>query len=117
MIIKKYPAPPVETAASRYDRDWLHVPDLDTAGEDDYRRDRTLLSQTEERKSRRYVDDGISAVTGGAPVFDPTVPDDGDESPENPGDNPDTPPDTEEPGDGGGTPEPNTYSETYSETY
>lgn len=81
MIIKKYPAPPIETAASRYDRDWLHVPDLDTAGNDDDRHDRTLLQQTVERKSRRYVDDGISAVTGGAPIFgedgvtEPTDPD------------------------------------------
>ena len=80
MIIKKYPAPPIEDAASRYDRDWLNIPDLDTAGEEDYRHDRTLLRQPVERKSRRYVDDGVSAVTGGAPVFDP------DESGEDGGD-------------------------------
>lgn len=84
MIIKKYPAPPIETAASRYDRDWLHIPDLDTAGNDDDRHDRTLLQQTVERKSRRYVDDGVSAVTGGSPVFDPTTP--GDSAPVDPGD-------------------------------
>lgn len=71
MIIKKYPAPPVETAAERYDRDWLNVPELDTDGFDDRRHDRTLLQQALERKSRRYVDGGISAVTGGSPVFDP----------------------------------------------
>lgn len=64
MIIKKYPAPPIETAAERYDRDWLNVPDLDTDGFDDRRHDRTLLQQSTERKSRRYVDDGISAVVG-----------------------------------------------------
>lgn len=73
MIIKKYPAPPIETAASRYDRDWLSIPDLDTAGEDDYRHDRTLLQQTVERKSRRYVDDGVSAVTGGAYMYEDGV--------------------------------------------
>lgn len=73
MIIKKYPAPPIETAAERYDRDWLNVPDLDTAGKDDYRRDRTLLRQPVERKSRRYVDDGVSAVTGGPPIYDPNL--------------------------------------------
>lgn len=66
MKITKYPAPPIETAASRYDRDWLNIPDLDTAGNDDDRHDRTLLQQTVERKSRRYVTDGISAVTGGS---------------------------------------------------
>lgn len=71
MIIKKYPAPPIETAAERYDRDWLNAPELDTAGFDDRRHDRTLLQQGLERKSRRYVDDNISAVTGGSPVFDP----------------------------------------------
>lgn len=107
MIIKKYPAPPIETAASRYDRDWLSIPDLDTAGDDDYRRDRTLLLQTEERKSRRYVDDGVSAVTGGSPVFDPSEPDDSTD----PGDN------------GGGTSEPEpevpegSYQDIYTETY
>lgn len=108
MIIKKYPAPPIETAASRYDRDWLNIPDLDTAGEEDLRHDRTLLSQTEERKSRRYVDDNVSAVTGGPPVFDPTIP--GDSTPVDPGDN------------GGGTPEEpvvpeGSYQENYTETY
>ena len=115
MIIKKYPAPPIETAAERYDRDWLNVPDLDTAGNDDYRHDRTLLQQSTERKSRRYVDDGISAVTGGSPVFDPSDP--GDSTPIDPGDN------------GGGTPEPEpeiptepefpegSYQENYTETY
>lgn len=81
MIIKKYPAPPTESAASRYDRDWLNIPDTDTAGQDDDRHDRTLLQQTVERKSRRYVDDGVSAVTGGAPVFDP---DSGGSDPNNP---------------------------------
>ena len=110
MIIKKYPAPPIETAASRYDRDWLHVPDLDTAGNDDFRHDRTLLRQPVERKSRRYVDDGISAVTGGSPVFDPTTP--GDSTPVDPGDN------------GGGTPEPEepevpegSYAQNYTDKY
>lgn len=100
MIIKKYPAEPPEKASSRYDRDWLHIPDLDTDGEDDYRRDRTLLRQTIERKSRRYVDDGISAVTNGAPVFD-----------------------TESDDNGGGTPEPEpkapegSYTENYTDKY
>lgn len=115
MIIKKYPAPPIETAAERYDRDWLNVPDLDTDGFDDRRHDRTLLQQALERKSRRYVDGGISAVTGGSPVFDPTTP--GDSTPVDPGDN------------GGGTPEPEpeipsepevpegSYQENYTETY
>lgn len=93
MIIKKYPAPPIETAASRYDRDWLNTPELDTAGEEDLRHARTLLEQTVERKSRRYVDDNVSAVTGGSPVFDPTIP----------GDN------------GGGTPEPEPEPEIPSE--
>ena len=106
MIIKKYDAPPVETAAERYDRDWLNIPDLDTAGKDDYRHARTLLEQTVERKSRRYVDDNISAVTGGSPVFDPNLPEDNN---------------------GGGTPEPEpevpsespagTYQENYTEEY
>ena len=73
MIIKKYPAPPIEDAASRYDRDWLNIPDLDTAGEEDYRHDRTLLRQPVERKSRRYVDDGVSAVTGGPYMYDDGV--------------------------------------------
>lgn len=69
MKITKYPAPPIESAASRYDRDWLNIPNLDTEGKDDHRRDRTLLRQTQERKSRRYVDNGISAVTGTAPIY------------------------------------------------
>ena len=116
MIIKKYPAPPIETAAERYDRDWLNVPDLDTDGKDDFRHDRTLLRQPTERKSRRYVDDGVSAVTGGSPVFDPSEPD--DSTPTDPGDN------------GGGTPEPEepeipaepevpegSYQEIYTENY
>lgn len=94
MKINKYPAPPTESAASRYDRDWLHIPDLDTAGEDDYRRDRTLLRQPVERKSRRYVDDGISAVTNGPPVFDP-----------------------EEDDNGGGTPEPEVPEGSYAQNY
>ena len=101
MIINKYPAPPIETAAERYDRDWLNIPDLDTAGEEDLRHARTLLEQPVERKSRRYVDDGVSAVTGGSPVFDPTIP--GDSAPVDPGDN------------GGGTPEPEPEPETPSE--
>lgn len=105
MIIEKYDAPPIETAAERYDRDWLNVPDLDTDGKDDFRHDRTLLRQPVERKSRRYVDDGVSAVTGGSPVFDPGEPDDSTD----PGDN------------GGGTPEPEvpagSYQEIYTETY
>lgn len=112
MIIIKYDAPPVETAAERYDRDWLNTPDLDTAGKDDLRHARTLLEQTVERKSRRYVDDGVSAVTGGSPVFDPSEPDDST----GPGDN------------GGGTPEEpeipsepevpaGSYQEIYTETY
>ena len=74
MIINKFPSPAIETAASRYNRDWLNVPDKDTNGGDDDRHDRTLLQQTVERKSRRYVDDGISAATGGAPIFDPNAP-------------------------------------------
>lgn len=107
MIIKKYPAPPIETAAKRYDRDYKNIPLLDTDGNPDDRHTRILLEQTVERKSRHYVDDGVSAVTGGAPIFDSTVP--GDSTPVDPGDN------------GGGTPvdpvEPGSYSETYSETY
>lgn len=122
MIINKYPAPANETAAERYDRDWLNIPDLDTDGKDDFRHDRTLLRQPVERKSRRYVDDGVSAVTGGSPVFDPNEPDDSidpgepdDSTPTDPGDN------------GGGTPEPEpevpsespagTYTTNYTETY
>ena len=83
MIIKKYPAPPIETAAERYDRDWLNTPELDTAGGEDLRHARTLLEQPVERKSRRYVDDNVSAVTGGSPVFDPGESDDSTD----PGDN------------------------------
>lgn len=107
MIIKILPPPP-ESAADRYNRDWLNIPDLDTAGKDDDRHDRTLLQQSTERKSRRYVDDGVSAVTGGSPVFDPGEPDDSTD----PGDN------------GGGTPEPEepevpegSYQTTYTENY
>ena len=116
MKIIKYPAPPAESAASRYDRDWLHIPDLDTAGNPDDRHGRTLLQQTTERKSRRYVDNNVSAVTGGSPVFDPSEPD--DSTPTDPGDN------------GGGTPEPEepeipaepevpegSYQEIYTENY
>lgn len=105
MIIIKYDTPPVETAAERYDRDWLNVPGLDTAGEDDSRHDRTLLRQSVERKSRRYVDDGVSAVTGGSPVFDPGEPDTGD----NGGGTPEEPSDPEIPA--------GSYQEIYTENY
>lgn len=113
MIINKYPAPPIETAAERYDRDWLNTPELDTSGGEDLRHARTLLEQHVERKSRRYVDDNVSAVTGGSPVFDPSEPDDSTD----PGDN------------GGGTPEPEpeipsepevpegSYQDEYEEIY
>jgi len=88
MKIIKYPAPPAESAASRYDRDWLHIPDTDTAGNSDDRHSRTLLQQSTERKSRRYVTNGISAVTQGPYIYDPdagviiTPPDNGGETPE-----------------------------------
>ena len=68
-IIKKYPIPAQETAALRYERDYKNIPILDTAGNPDDRHDRTLLEQSLERKSRRYVDNNVSAVTGGAPIF------------------------------------------------
>lgn len=68
-IIKKYPIPAQETAALRYERDYKNIPILDTAGNPDDRHDRTLLQQAQERKSRRFVTDNISAVTGGAPIF------------------------------------------------
>lgn len=100
IIINKFPAEPAETAAERYDRDWLNIPDLDTNGGDDFRHDRTLLQQHIERKSRRYVDDGTSAVTGGSPIFDPN--DGGTSEPE-----PEVP--SESPA--------GTYTTNYTETY
>lgn len=112
MIIIKYDAPPVETAAERYDRDWLNTPDLDTAGKDDYRHDRTLLQQDLRRKSRRYVDDGVSAVTGGSPVFDPSEPDDSTDPGDNGGGTPEEPEIPSEPEVPAGS-----YQEIYTETY
>ena len=70
MKIIKFPVPQTESAASRYDRDWLHIPDTDTEGHDDDRHDRTLLQQSDERKGRRYVD-VVSAVTGKPHTYDP----------------------------------------------
>lgn len=56
------PNPTPETAAQRYARD--HHTNKSTD-----RKNRELNSQPVKRKSRLYVDNNVSAVTGGAPQF------------------------------------------------
>lgn len=56
------PTPTPETAAQRYARDYA-------AGMEASRKTRELTSQDVKRKSRLYVDNNVSAVTGGAPQY------------------------------------------------
>lgn len=51
-----------ETAAERFARDYDANIEAD-------RKTRTLDDQPHERKSREYVDNNVSAVTGDAPTF------------------------------------------------